>query len=78
LLQLLEIDGLGQVVIKPRSKRTLPGRLMPVSGQSDEHNILENCLLAYSCRQLITVEPRQADIQQHDVRPVIERGFQRG
>jgi hypothetical protein len=45
-------------MIEARSQRTLVGSLVPVSGHSHEHDILEGCMTAYFGRQLIAIEPR--------------------
>ena len=77
LLHLREIAWLDQVVIEPRLLRTLPVALLSVSGHGDEHDVLESGLLTHPLRYLKTIESRQADVQQHHVRSVIEGRFQR-
>src|SRR4051812_12537815 len=67
----LEDDGLDQVVVKARLTRAAPGLLLPVAGDGDDGCILAAGLLPQPGRDLVTVHPGKADVQDHDLRRVL-------
>jgi hypothetical protein len=71
-LHVLEIGGLDQVVVETRLHGNLPVRLLTIAGQRDQHDALEDRLIADPFRDFIAVQARQANVQEHDVWPVID------
>src|ERR1035438_2516753 len=63
------------MVIEPRFLRTLPVCLLSIPRHGNQLDVLENWMLPDPFRDLIAVQARQADVQQHHVRSVIDGGL---
>jgi len=48
---------------------------MTPAGDGDDRHVLAPCQAAYSAANVVAVEPRQADVEQHDLRPQRLCGF---
>src|SRR5262249_11955967 len=64
-----QVDRLDQVVIEARLPGALPVAVLAVAGDGDDQEAVELRAAAQAARHLVAVDPRQADVEQHHVRP---------
>jgi hypothetical protein len=63
------IDWLRQVLVKARLSRAFPIPLLPIAGQRDQPCGLHSGNMTQTRRDLEPTHARQADVQEHHVRP---------
>src|SRR5690606_17718343 len=69
------IDRLDHVLVETGLLRPSPVFLLPPARESEERHLSAPLLLADLTRAFIAVQPRQPDIEQHDVRPKFRSSF---
>ncbi len=75
--QCVEIERLDHVRVEAAFARTAAVLVLTPAGEGDDHRFLAPGLLAEAARHLVPVELRQAEIEQHDVRPAALGDFER-
>ena len=78
LSQLLDVRGLDQIVIEPGGVAAAPVVVLSPAGERDERRLAELRTRSDAAGDLVSVEPRHADVEEHDIGvPSLER-LQRG
>ncbi len=66
--QLLRLDRLGQMFVEAAFERAFAVAFHGITGERDDRDVLEARELAKLMHKLITIQIRQADIGDHDIR----------